>query len=75
VRLLGAGWDRLSAVPDGEIAAIQRVLHTPVSTLPHPYLRASQRVRITREPLTDLGGILPQSMSGKGLLVLSVELL
>ena len=75
VRILGERWDRLSVVADGEIAAIQRVLQTPVAILPHPYLRDGQRVRITRGPLTGLEGILLHRKPGKGVLILSVELL
>jgi transcription antitermination factor NusG len=42
---------------------------------PHPYLKEGRRVRITHGPLTGVEGILVQSKPGKGLLVLSVELL
>ena len=75
VRILGTRWDRLSVVSAGEIEAIQRVLQTPISILPHPYLREGQRVRITRGPLTGIEGILLQRKPGKGLLILSVDLL
>ena len=43
--------------------------------LPHPYLRAGQRVRITRGPLADLEGVLVRINPKKGLLVVSVNLL
>jgi transcriptional antiterminator NusG len=75
VRILGERWDRLSVVADEEIAALQRVLATPLAILPHPYLREGQRVRITRGPLTGIEGILLHSKPGKGVLILSVELL
>jgi transcription termination/antitermination protein NusG len=75
VRILGERWDRLEAVPGGEIEAIQRVLEAGFQVTPHPYLRAGQRVRITRGPLADVEGILVRAKPNKGLLVLSVDLL
>lgn len=75
VRPLGEGWDRLAVIPDKEIEAIQKVLAARVPTLPHPYLREGQRVRITRGPLEGVEGILLQIRADKGLVVLSVELL
>ena len=75
VRLLGERWDRLDAIPDREIEAIQRAVgsHLPVSR--HPYLREGQRVRITHGPLADVEGVLLRSNLKKGLLVLSIHLL
>src|SRR6266446_3827237 len=75
VSLLGDRWDRLDAVPDRDIDAIQKLLHTRLPILPHPYLREGQRVRITRGPMVDVEGILVRSHLNKGLLVLSVDLL
>jgi transcriptional antiterminator NusG len=75
VRILGERWDRLDAVPDSEIADIQRMLHSDLPILPHPYLREGQRVRITRGPLADVEGILVRANLKKGLLVVSVNLL
>jgi transcriptional antiterminator NusG len=75
VRILGEGWDRLGVIPDAEIEAIQAVLHMSLPIMPHPYLRAGQRVRITQGPLRGMEGILVQSKPTKGLLILSVELL
>jgi transcriptional antiterminator NusG len=75
VRILGERWDRLDVVPDSEIVAIQRVLHSDLPILPHPYLREGQRVRITRGPLADVEGILVRANPKKGLLVVSVNLL
>lgn len=75
VRILGERWDRLDAVPDAEIEAIQRILTARVPVLPYPFLREGQRVRITRGPLADVEGILVKSKPKKGLLILSVELL
>jgi transcription termination/antitermination protein NusG len=75
VRVLGEQWDRLHAVPDSEIGALQRVQTARVPVMPHSFLQEGRRVRITRGPLADLEGILVQSNPNKGLLVLSVTLL
>jgi transcription antitermination factor NusG len=75
VRILGERWDRLSIVPDAEIAAIQTVIDASVPIMTHPYLREGQRVRITQGPLRGVEGILVQSKPSKGLLVLAVDLL
>ena len=75
VRILGERWDRLAPVDDAEIAAIQQLATTDVHVLPHPYLREGHRVRIVDGPLTGLEGVLLQVKPGKGLLVVSVELL
>ncbi len=75
VQILGERWDRLATIPDGEIDAIQRIVGARVPTLPYPYLRAGQRVRITRGPLVDVEGILVRTKPNRGLLVVSVDLL
>ena len=75
VRLLGERWDRLDAVPDSEIGAIEAALRSGLTILPHPYLREGQRVRITSGPLVDVEGVLLESEPGKGVLVISVHLL
>jgi transcription antitermination factor NusG len=75
VRILGERWDKLSTIPDAEIAAIQRIVTAQLPVLPHPFLREGQHVRITRGPLTGLEGILVHAKPAKGLLVLTVELL
>jgi transcriptional antiterminator NusG len=75
VRILGERWDRLSVVPDVEMEAIQQVLRSRLATLPHPYLKEGQRIRITRGALAGVEGILVHRKPGKGLLVLSVDLL
>ena len=75
VRMLGERWDRLDAVPDSEIEAIQRLVHSGCPILPYPYLREGQRVRITRGALADVEGILVRVNPKKGLLVVSVHLL
>ena len=75
VRILGERWDRLSAIGDDEIEAIQRVGNSGLTVAPHPYLREGQRVRITEGPLAGVEGILVRNRPKQGLLVLSVELL
>jgi len=75
VRMLGETWDRLDAVSDSEIDAIQRLVRTDLPVFPYPYLREGQRVRITDGPLADVEGILVRGNPKKGVLVVSVELL
>ena len=75
VQILGERWDRLATIPDVEIDAIQRIVGAKVLTLPYPYLREGQRVRITRGPLADVEGILVRTKPNRGLLVVSVDLL
>lgn len=75
VRVLGDRWDALAEVPDGEISTIQRIYQTGVSTLPHPYLRVGERVRIVRGLLDGVEGVLVRTRPEKGLVVVSVNLL
>jgi transcriptional antiterminator NusG len=75
VGILGERWDRLGIIPDAEIEPLQRVVVGCFPMLPHPYLKEGRRVRIMHGPLAGAEGILVQSKPGKGLLVLSVELL
>lgn len=75
VRLLGQRWDQLEIVPDSEIDAIQKLVHSKLPVFPYPFLREGQRVRITDGPLTDVEGILVRTNPKKGLVVVSVELL
>lgn len=75
VRILGERWDALAAITSDEIEAIERVVSSDLSLMPHPYLREGQRVRIMDGPLCDVEGILVKSKPSRGLLVLSVSLL
>jgi len=75
VAILGERWDRLIVVPDPDIAAIQQALRTNLPVLPHPFLAAGQRVRMTRGPLTDVEGFLVRANPAKGLLVISIDML
>jgi len=74
VCVLSNGDGRLAAIPDTEIDAIRALVHSNYQAVPHPYLQAGQRVRITDGPLADVEGILIDRHAGKGLLVLSVHL-
>ncbi len=76
VAVLGDRWDRLAVLPEPEIEAIRRTVHSRLPARAHPYLREGRRVRITRGPLTDIEGILVRlDKMNRGLVVLSVELL
>ena len=75
VGILGEGWDNLAPIPRCEIEAIQKVVQSRTSVFPHTYLRAGQRVRITRGPLAHVEGVLVQQKPDKGLLVLCIEML
>jgi len=75
VALLGQGWDRPALVPSRDIEAIHRLSESSQAALPHPYLKEGTRARIDRGPLVGLEGILVRSDPGKGLMVLSVDLL
>lgn len=75
VAILGERWDRLAEIPDAEVGALRRVHAAQVPVLPHAFLRAGQRVRITSGPLAGVEGALVRSDAGRGLLVLSIHLL
>lgn len=74
VCVLSSGEGRLAAVPDTEIDAVRALVCSDLQAVPHSYLHAGQRVRITDGPLADVEGILIDRHAGKGLLVLSVHL-
>jgi transcription antitermination factor NusG len=75
VRVLGERWDRLEAIPESEMNAIERVVTARQRVLPYPYLKEGQRARITGGPLTGVEGVLVETKPSKGLLVISVHLL
>ena len=75
VRMLGERWDRLEVVPTEEVEAIQKLVHSGLPVMTHPYLREGQRVRITNGPLANVEGIVIRLNPKKGLLVVSVGLL
>jgi len=74
-RVLGERWDRLTAIPEGEMAAIEKVAAAQQPMLPFPYLKEGQRARITGGPLAGVEGILVEARPRQGLLVLSIHLL
>ena len=75
VRILGERWDRLTAIADREIEALQRIDGADLAVMPHPYMQEGQRVRISDGWLAGIEGILVRSRPTRGLLVLSVDLL
>ena len=75
VQVLGERWDRLTAIPDEEMQALEQVATAQQRVLPFPYLKEGQRARITGGPLAGLEGILVEARPQQGLLVVSVHLL
>lgn len=75
VRVLGDRWDRLAAIPDDEMTAVEQLAATEQAVKAFPYLVEGQRVRITCGPLAGLEGIFIKAKPRQQLLVLSVHLL
>jgi transcription antitermination factor NusG len=75
IDILGPRWDKLAIVPDHEIETIRKTVDAGIPTIPYPYLRKGDRVRITHGPLANVEGILVKSESATGLLVLSINLM
>jgi transcription antitermination factor NusG len=75
VSILGARWDKLSRIPEQEIAAIKLVMESQLPTMPYPWLSAGTAVRIKRGSLANTQGVLVESDHAKGLFVISVNLL
>jgi transcription antitermination factor NusG len=75
VRVLEAGWSRLTPVPDEDIDAIQRIVQAGVPVHPHPHLRHGDRVRVFEGPLAGLEGIFVQGQAPRGRLVVSMNML
>ena len=73
IRLVGFGGEP-TAIPEAELTAIRTCLDHDCKLQPHPVLRAGQRVRITRGPLTGIEGILVRK-KGISRLVLSIGLI
>jgi hypothetical protein len=61
-------------VDDSEIAAIQRVVSSGLRAEPWPYLELGQRIRIERDALAGLEGILV-NFKGNDRIIVSVSLL
>jgi len=75
VRVLGERWNRLAAIPEEEMQAIEQVMAARHRVMPYPYLREGQRARVTSGPLSGVEGLLVETRPQQGLLVLSVHLL
>ena len=75
VRILGEGWDRLAVVPEREIDAIRTLQASRLPAAAHAYLQTGQRVRVVGGLLAGSEGILLRTNPGKGLFVISVNLL
>jgi transcription antitermination factor NusG len=75
VAILGEGWGRPGVVPEAEMDAVLRLVDSGLPTLPHPYLKVGQRVRMRRGPLAGIEGILARSRPQRGLFVLSLDIL
>jgi len=75
VRVLEAGWSRLTPVPDEDIDAIQRIVQAAVPVFPHAHLRQGDRVRVCEGPLTGLEGIYVEDRPARGRLVVSIDML
>lgn len=75
VRVLEAGWSRLTPIPDEDIDAIQQIVQADVPVFPHAHLRHGDRVRVLEGPLTGLEGIFVQDKPAKGRLVVTVNML
>ena len=75
VRILGEGWDRLAVVPEREIDAIRALQASRLPAAPHAYLQTGQRVRVVGGLLAGSEGFLLRTNPGKGLFVISVNLL
>ena len=73
VQIVGRGKTPIP-IEEQEIAAIQRVSNSGLSTMPWPYLQVGQVARIEEGPLQGMSGIVVRIKSGLKL-VLSVQLL
>jgi transcription antitermination factor NusG len=65
---------QLTAVPDGEIRALQSTVSAGLKARPHPYLLDGRKVRVTSGPLAGVEGIIVR-LKERFRLVLSIELL
>ena len=74
VRILEDGWNRLTPIPDHEVAAVQRVVEAKVPVFPHAW-HEGERVRVTEGPLKDVEGTFIQDKPDCGRLIVSVGLL
>lgn len=75
VKLLGAQWNRLAAVPDRQTDSVRKVMDGDLPTSPCTDLREGQMVRITDGPLANVEGILHEHNARRGPPVVSIEVL
>jgi transcription antitermination factor NusG len=73
VSIVGIG-KRAIPVPDGEVAAIQRIIESGLPVAPWPFLKAGESVHIHRGPLAGMEGIVIAAKN-RSRLVVSVEML
>ena len=66
VRVLEAGWSRLTPIPDEDIDAIQQIVQADVPVFPHAHLRHGDRVRVLEGPLAGLEGIFVHGQTVQG---------
>ena len=64
----------IAAIPDEQIAAIQKLVESGLKYDPYPYLREGMTVKVRRGPLRGIEGILIGKRK-KHLLILSVDLI
>jgi transcription antitermination factor NusG len=75
VRVLGERWDRLAAIPDEEVDAIQRMVTCGQTAFGYQTPQGGQRVRIVDGPLKGLDGQFIRAHTTQGIFVVSVTLL
>jgi transcription antitermination factor NusG len=73
IQFVGAGKTPVP-IEEHEIAALQSVVKSGLPSMPWPFLKIGQRIRVEHGPLRDLEGILLQA-KGSHRLILSVSLL
>ena len=75
VRVLEHGWSRLTAIPDADMTAIQRIVEADVPVFAHPHLSQGARVSIVEGPLAGVEGVFVRGDDNRGCLVISIDLL
>ena len=75
VRILEDGWNRLTPIPDHEVAAVQQVVEAKVPVFPHGPMHEGDRVRVTEGALKGVEGTFIQDKPESGRLIVSVGLL
>ncbi|MBI1986775.1 MAG: hypothetical protein HYS70_00290 [Nitrospinae bacterium] len=73
VRLLGSSWDRLAAVPEEEILAVQRMLRSGEPVHPFPYPKVGERVRVKKGFLEGIEGMLMEVDLQQSMFVVTIE--